>query len=620
MNKLLRLLTVAAAVVFATVGASAKYVDATSLRIVNRGWDNARITYGRIPVSLMAQFNSVAQGNADCSAGVGVRFATNSRSIGVKYTLKTNTHMNHQAATGTKGMCLYILDDNVWRYCNTVRPADQRNQEQANLLTNMDGTWHEFMFYLPTYDGCTDMEVIIDDNAEINHGNYDAIDASKRVVAYGTSILQGGCSSRPGMCPTAILSRMLNCEVINLAFSGGGKMEKTAAEAIATIQNVSAFIVDPVPNCDDVMCRDLTYDFVKTLRDAHPGVPVIMVEGHMYPYGRYNSYFQTYIPTKNKYFRENYEKLYAEDPTNLFYVTSQQLDAACDEGTVEGVHFTDLGFQEYAKLLAPILEPFCRGVEPMAITTPSHGTESASLEPEIAWSHAQREGTVEIYDHVNLAANHLIYSGKGVGSVQVPRYALAGGTHYYARVAYDGGNSATVYTPVVEFSTMDIVADVPTFVNPVENGTLHSNEAVKFAPVEGATSIRLEISATQTFPARSTYVSSTIGATTQWTDVKEASEIRIGGAAMTEGVTYYARARVTYMMSGSPVTTEYTPVITFKYSQDAGVQSVMADAPETISTQTYDAAGRRAENVRGITLTRATKSNGEVTVTKEIRR
>lgn len=51
----------------------------------------------------------------------------------------------------------------------------------------------------------------------------------KPVVFYGTSITQGGCASRPGMVHTALLGRRLDRPVINLGFSGNGKMDPELA-------------------------------------------------------------------------------------------------------------------------------------------------------------------------------------------------------------------------------------------------------------------------------------------------------------------------------------------------------------------------------------------------------
>ncbi len=70
------------------------------------------------------------------------------------------------------------------------------------------------------------------------------------------------------------------------------------------------------------MCDTLTYDFVNILRQARPDVPIVMLEGPIYPYARYDSFFRNYLPRKNAAFRRNYDRLKAENPENLYYVTS----------------------------------------------------------------------------------------------------------------------------------------------------------------------------------------------------------------------------------------------------------------------------------------------------------
>lgn len=613
-----------AAVILATLGGlsvmAQQLIDARTLRVINRGWDSSHLAFSRLPSDAQSSFNSTAWNCSMHSAGVAVRFATNSRTIGVKYTLWANTHMNHQAPTGTKGMDLYILNEGKeWRHVNTIRPADQRAQE-GDFNVNLDGSMHEFMIYLPLYDGVTDMFVKIDDGAAISKGNYDAIDASKRVVMYGTSILQGGCASRTGMSPTAILSRWLNAEVINLGFSGGGKMEKTAAEYMSKIPNVAAFVVDPVPNCDDVMCRDLTYDFVKTLRDANPGVPVIMVEGPMYPYAWHNSYFAEYLPLKNKYFHDNYLKLLEDNPTNLYYVTYENLDGVEDDGTIDGIHLSDLGFKYYAEKLLPMLEPFAKGTELMTITSHNDGATDVPLTPTFVWSRPDREGTLQIASSPSFSVSSLVYSASGKGAVDVPEFALAASTKYYARVGYlsPGAEAENMsFTPTVGFTTETADVAIPEFANPVADGTLYADGKIAVKPVRGASSVRMEVSASTTFPSRSSYILTL--STGTFEDTKTASEIKLGGAALKDGETYYARARSYFNTPSGGTSTDYSPVISFKYNANSGVSSVEADnAPSKIDI--YDMLGRPVDTpAPGHAVMKVERSaSGSVKATKTV--
>lgn len=344
------------------------YVDAQNLRIINHAFaGETERTYARLPRYVK---DSIPEGRElwdrqQCSSGIGVRFATNSTRIGCKYTLYWDTHMIHMADTGLKGTDLYILEgDSVWRHVNTNRPYVKKDENgnktklvESTYVSNLDGKMHEYVIYFPLYDGIEDFSVKVDSGVVITKGSPEVINANRRIVAYGTSILQGGCASRTGMAATNIISRELNCEVVNLGFSGEGKQDTYIARAMATIPDVDVFLLDPVPNCTEMMCDTLTYNFVKTLRALRPDVPIVMLEGPIYPYARYDSFFGKYLPKKNNAFRRNYERLKAENPNNLYYVTSEGLDGPEDDGTVDGIHLTDLGFLHYANKMIPILRP-----------------------------------------------------------------------------------------------------------------------------------------------------------------------------------------------------------------------------------------------------------------------
>ena len=47
--------------------------------------------------------------------------------------------------------------------------------------------------------------------------------------------MHGACASRPGMSISSILGRRLNRPVVNLGFSGNGKMEIPVADLIGSL-------------------------------------------------------------------------------------------------------------------------------------------------------------------------------------------------------------------------------------------------------------------------------------------------------------------------------------------------------------------------------------------------
>ena len=94
------------------------------------------------------------------------------------------------------------------------------------------------------------------------------------VVFYGTSIVQGGCASRPGMVHTAILGRRLNREAINLGFSGNGMMEPEVARLMAEL-DPALYVIDCIPNVgrqdrrtDRAVCPDPARETSSTPRSC----------------------------------------------------------------------------------------------------------------------------------------------------------------------------------------------------------------------------------------------------------------------------------------------------------------------------------------------------------------
>ena len=63
------------------------------------------------------------------------------------------------------------------------------------------------------------------------------------IVFYGTSVTHGACASRPGMAHTAILGRKFDMPVVNLGFSGNGKMDLAVGEIMSQI-DASVYVID----------------------------------------------------------------------------------------------------------------------------------------------------------------------------------------------------------------------------------------------------------------------------------------------------------------------------------------------------------------------------------------
>ena len=339
-----------------------RFVDATEFQIINKGWDNTTEPYTRLPQQYMDSCRDDQKWLYNHSSGIAVRFATNSKRIAAQYNLKNNFHMQHMAMTGIKGTDLYYLNEErgVWEYVNTARPQEKNFKadsiQSKVYVEHLDGEMHEYMLYLPLYDGVNWVQIGVDSAAQLIQPQVENPRKMGKIVIYGTSIQQGGCASRVGMVPSAMIQREYNLECVNLATSGQARMDFYIAEALASIDDAICYVIDPVPNCTKDRCDTATYDFIKILRTLRPEVPIIMVEGLMYPYTRHSSYHAEYLPQKNEGFRRGYELHKAENPKGLYYMTHDGQTGPEMEGTVDGVHLTDYGFRAYADILEVVIK------------------------------------------------------------------------------------------------------------------------------------------------------------------------------------------------------------------------------------------------------------------------
>jgi lysophospholipase L1-like esterase len=167
---------------------------------------------------------------------------------------------------------------------------------------------------------------------------------TRPIVFYGTSITQGGCASRAGMAHAAILGRHLDREVINLGFSGSGKMEPVLADLLCELDPV-LYVLECLPNMTTDMVRERVAPFVRRLRNVRPKTPILLVENPNIASDG----------LQNRTLHAVYDELNAEGIAGLHYLPSTDQLAGREDGTVDGVHPTDLGFSRMAEAYEPVL-------------------------------------------------------------------------------------------------------------------------------------------------------------------------------------------------------------------------------------------------------------------------
>ncbi len=299
--------------------------------------------YNRLSANMKATVREPVWILSENTAGLSVRFVSNTTRLKVKWTLHMDRHMVHMAGTGIRGLDLYVKEKDTWIFVNSAKPTKQSNT--AELVSNMPEAEREYRLYLPLYDGVDTLLIGIDSSAVIRPADPNP---RKPLVFYGTSITQGGCASRPGMLHTSIISRALDVDCINLGFSGNGCMEAPISEFMTGI-DASAYIIECLPNMTADWVTERTLPLVETLRKRHPKTPILLVDNFRYSQIALDSSMNRTINEKNAALKTEYQKIRKRGYKNVYYIDT--LHARGPEGTVDGVHFTDLGFEQYARFL-----------------------------------------------------------------------------------------------------------------------------------------------------------------------------------------------------------------------------------------------------------------------------
>ncbi len=345
------------------------WLDASALTIEGRGWDDTEHVYHRLPARAKETVQEVIWNISKCPAGITIRFVTGSPSLEVRW---DGFHaMDHMPATGVSGLDLYVRHENKWKWLAVGRPSGEINQ--AELFCDLPQEPREFMLYLPLYRRINQIQLGIPEGESIHPA---AVRKAAPVVFYGTSITQGGCASRPGMNYTAILGRWLNRPVINLGFSGNGKMQPEVMDLLAEL-SPAAFVINCMPNMQEAEIKEREEDGLRKLCTAHPQTPILVIDNLLYCDAYLKASRMQRVTFSNQTQAAILQKLKEEGMTNICHIPNNDLIGTDGEATVDGTHFTDLGYMRFAQVVFPMLK---KAVETASPPEPANaGKESVAV-------------------------------------------------------------------------------------------------------------------------------------------------------------------------------------------------------------------------------------------------
>lgn len=297
------------------------------------------------------------------SSGLQVRFKTDSRRIFLRVLQNGVFDMKNMTFMGQCGFDLYYKeeDSDEFRFMNSGFPNYIDTKKYITILGGFkDSKIREYIINFPLYSTTTQLEIGLEENSVVYPTEFKN---KGRIVTYGTSILQGGCVSRPGLSVTNMLSRYLDQEVLNFGFSGAGLLENEIGEVIANIsKDIKILIIDAEANagCDTWM-YDRLEGFLNKFYELYPGLKVIIMNKTKMTIDKYIARNKR-IKLFNDKFLKNIVKKYRKKGFKIMFFNNYNIFKLPylneDEFTVDGVHPNDIGmyllFKNYLKAIRKV--------------------------------------------------------------------------------------------------------------------------------------------------------------------------------------------------------------------------------------------------------------------------
>jgi lysophospholipase L1-like esterase len=324
--------------------------------IDGRSWDRSETEniYDRLPFKAKELVRKPLWDLSKQSAGLKIRFRTNATEIKIRYALSGSLAMPHMPTTGVSGIDLYasLGKQSIWLKGNYTFADTTSWQFTKPDKISDTGSGIEYTLFLPLYNQVMWLEIGIPDTTSFT---FVPKSTTKPIVVYGTSIAQGGCASRPGMAWTALLERSLNIPLINLGFSGNGRLEPEIIQ-LMTEKEAAVYVLDCLPNLTTKDSKDKDIQeliqkiltAVRTIRQKCPLTPIVLTDHAGYADGAASFKRDYEVSFVNCALLKAYRQLKHSNIKHIYILTQKKIGMN-GESTVDGIHPSDLGMMQHAK-------------------------------------------------------------------------------------------------------------------------------------------------------------------------------------------------------------------------------------------------------------------------------
>ncbi len=306
--------------------------------------------YYRLDASNKEAYREDIRSLAEHTAGATIRFRTNAAKMKLNVTMRNPSageEWRHFSQLGANGFDILVGTGTDRR--NIAADGSQIicSTEKISYEIPLPEGYKEVTIVMPVYGGVQRVSVGLPFEAELapaTERDYAPIGFS------GSSIVQGAVVSRPSTAFFNVLGRMLNADVMNVGFSGVVEGVPEVADYVAE-RELSAFVMMCYPEA--AAQYGTLYDFYKTIRTAHPDIPIIMLSRPVY-----GTETPTYAAIREN-IEATFERAVGEGDTNLYYISGHDFfpSDVGDLCSADRVHPNDLGNYFIAESIYKVLKP-----------------------------------------------------------------------------------------------------------------------------------------------------------------------------------------------------------------------------------------------------------------------
>lgn len=326
------------------------YYDIEKAPFSVHGVFHANGKYRRMPEQIAKNVSAGVYQLHTNTAGGRVRFATNSPFVAIHAELENVGKMPHFALTGSIGFDLHTGARYVGTFVPPYDVTDGFDSFMPLPEDIKDGTVRDYTLHFPLYSDVRRVYVSVAEDAVLTAAK--PYRYEKKVVYYGSSITQGGCASRPGNAYENIVSYTLDCDHINLGFSGNAKAEDVMTDYLASLP-MSVFVCDYDHNAPSAEHLQNTHEkLFRAVRAQNPELPVIFMT-------RPQPYLNADEQKRLQIVRNTYENALADGDRNVYFIPGPSLLDASVRNTAltDNCHPNDSGFVSMANAVIKVLRP-----------------------------------------------------------------------------------------------------------------------------------------------------------------------------------------------------------------------------------------------------------------------